>query len=294
MFAARGEHVRLVIEPALRAGRWVVCDRFSDATYAYQCGGRSLPTEFVTTLEGLVHPGLQPDATFLFDIDPALAYERQRAQSRTPDRFERERADFRARSRGLPAARAGASRRFHVIDASGDIGWCASASPRGSRRRSDDAAALAPRGARTVARGPHAHSPRAAGARPIGHRQGAVRPRAGGERAVREAEGGLACATCPSCHWFSQGNHPDYREIVPEAAEEEEEGAEDAAKAEKAKSVVIKIDQIRAIADFVAPTTHRAGYRVLVLRPAEALQPAAANALLKTLEEPPRTPSSCS
>src|SRR6187402_915167 len=90
-----------------------------------------------------------------------------------------------------------------------------------------------------------------------------------------------ACGKCPSCHWFSQGNHPDYREIVPEAAEEEEEGGEETGKAEKAKSIVIKIDQIRAIADFISLTTHRAGYRVLVLRPAEALQPAAANALLK-------------
>jgi len=122
MFAARGEHVRLVIEPALRAGRWVVCDRFSDATYAYQCGGRSLPVEFVATLEQLVHPGLQPDATFLFDIDPALAYERQRAQSRTPDRFEREKADFFVRVREAYLRRAREHRgRFHVIDASGDI-----------------------------------------------------------------------------------------------------------------------------------------------------------------------------
>ena len=98
---------------------------------------------------------------------------------------------------------------------------------------------------------------------------------------------GLACESCPSCHWFSQGNHPDFREIVPAAALEEEEGAEDSAKPEKAKSLVIKIDQIRAVADFLALTTHRAGYRVLLIHPAEALQPAAANALLKTLEEPP-------
>ena len=99
---------------------------------------------------------------------------------------------------------------------------------------------------------------------------------------------GLACEACASCHWFSQGNHPDYREIVPEAAEEEDEAAEgEGGKAEKAKSLVIKIDQIRAVADFIALSTHRAGYRALVLRPAEALHPAAANALLKTLEEPP-------
>jgi DNA polymerase-3 subunit delta' len=99
---------------------------------------------------------------------------------------------------------------------------------------------------------------------------------------------GLACGQCPSCHWFSQGNHPDFREIVPEsAAEDEEDGEAETAKAEKAKSVVIKIDQVRAVADFVALTTHRAGYRVLLLHPADALHPNAANALLKTLEEPP-------
>ena len=98
---------------------------------------------------------------------------------------------------------------------------------------------------------------------------------------------GLACGACVSCHWFSQGNHPDFREIVPEAAAEEEEEGEADAKADKAKSLVIKIDQIRAVADFVSLTTHRAGYRVLLLHPAEALHPNAANALLKTLEEPP-------
>ena len=98
---------------------------------------------------------------------------------------------------------------------------------------------------------------------------------------------GLACGACPSCHWFSQGNHPDYREIVPEAAAEEEEGEEPAGGKEKAKSLVIKIDQVRAVADVVSLSTHRAGWRVLVLRPAEAMQAAAANALLKTLEEPP-------
>jgi len=99
---------------------------------------------------------------------------------------------------------------------------------------------------------------------------------------------GLACGQCPSCHWFSQGNHPDFREIVPESAADDEDEVEgEGAKAEKAKSVVIKIDQVRAVADFVALTTHRAGFRVLLLHPADALHPNAANALLKTLEEPP-------
>src|SRR6185312_10515630 len=101
-------------------------------------------------------------------------------------------------------------------------------------------------------------------------------------------KGGLACGACESCHWLEQGNHPDFREIVPEAAEDDEEGAEaEGGRAEKAKSLVIKIDQVRALADFLSLSTHRAGYRVLLLHPAEALHPAAANALLKTLEEPP-------
>jgi len=98
---------------------------------------------------------------------------------------------------------------------------------------------------------------------------------------------GLACGQCASCHWLAQGNHPDYREIVPEAASDDDEEGEEAAKADKAKSLVIKIDQVRAVADFIALTTHRDGYRVLLIHPAEAMPPAAANALLKTLEEPP-------
>ena len=99
----------------------------------------------------------------------------------------------------------------------------------------------------------------------------------------------LACGECPSCHWFGQGNHPDYREIVPEAAEEGEAEAAEGESAKEAgkKSLVIKIGQIRAIRDFIGLSTHRAGHRVLLLHPAEALQPAAANSLLKTLEEPP-------
>ena len=122
MFAARSEHCRQVIEPALAAGRWVVCDRFSDSTFAYQCGGRGVPAAHVEALEGLVHPTLQPDATFLFDLDPAIAYERQRAQSRTPDKFEREAAEFFVRVREAYLDRARRNpRRIHVIDASGSI-----------------------------------------------------------------------------------------------------------------------------------------------------------------------------
>lgn len=122
MFAARREHLVRVIEPALGRGEWVLSDRFSDATYAYQCGGRGLARSVFETLERLVHPDRQPDATFLFDLDPAIAYDRQRAQSRDPDRFEREAADFfrRVREAYLERARLSGGR-VHVVDASGPL-----------------------------------------------------------------------------------------------------------------------------------------------------------------------------
>ena len=122
MFAARSEHLAQVILPALDSGRWVLCDRFSDATYAYQCGGRGLDRTVFQALERVVHPDLQPDATFLFDLDPTLAYDRQRAQSRSPDKFERETADFFRRVRNAYLERSRENpRRIHVIDASGSI-----------------------------------------------------------------------------------------------------------------------------------------------------------------------------
>jgi DNA polymerase III subunit delta' len=108
------------------------------------------------------------------------------------------------------------------------------------------------------------------------------------------APGGHACGTCVSCGWFSQQNHPDYRRVRPEALEDEapeDEGADGdtgkKAKATKTPSKEIKIEQIRALADFMNISTHRQGLRVVVLYPAEALNTPASNALLKTLEEPP-------
>jgi len=106
---------------------------------------------------------------------------------------------------------------------------------------------------------------------------------------------GHACGACVSCGWFSQGNHPDYRRVRPEALEDEppegEEGADadtgKKSKATKTPSKDIKIEQIRALADFMNISTHRQGLRVVVLYPAEALNTPASNALLKTLEEPP-------
>lgn len=119
MFAARRALVEGLIEPTLAAGRWVVCDRFTDSTYAYQCGGNGVAREHVAALERMVHPGLRPDATFLFDLDPVTAAGRQAAQGRKPDRFESEKLDFHVRVRDAYLERVAAEpRRFHVIDAS--------------------------------------------------------------------------------------------------------------------------------------------------------------------------------
>ncbi|RTZ47969.1 dTMP kinase [Candidimonas sp. SYP-B2681] len=98
MFAGRCEHIETVIKPALAAGSWVVCDRFTDATYAYQGGGRELGFEPISRLEQWVHSDLQPDRTWLFDVPLAVARERL-ARSRDLDRFEQEGDDFFERTR---------------------------------------------------------------------------------------------------------------------------------------------------------------------------------------------------
>ena len=118
MFAARREHLAQVIEPALARGDWVVCDRFSDATYAYQGGGRGLDKKKFVELEQWVHGHLQPDLTFLFDLPPAIAGKRISAQGRDLDRFEQERADFHVRVRQAYLERAAAApQRIQVINA---------------------------------------------------------------------------------------------------------------------------------------------------------------------------------
>lgn len=119
VFAARRDHLRTAIEPALAAGTWVLCDRFTDATFAYQGGGRGFDTGVLSTLEGWVQQGRQPDLTLWFDVDPAVAAAR-RAAVRAPDRFEAEDLDFFRRVREGYAARAAAApSRFVRIDAGG-------------------------------------------------------------------------------------------------------------------------------------------------------------------------------
>lgn len=118
MFAARAEHLDQVVRPALAQGRVVVCDRFTDATYAYQGGGRGLPADRIAAVEQWVQGDLRPDLTLLLDLPVETGLQRANRRS-APDRFERENIEFfeRVRKTYLERARA-ETKRIRVIDAS--------------------------------------------------------------------------------------------------------------------------------------------------------------------------------
>ena len=121
MFAARREHVASVIEPALLRGDWVISDRFTDASFAYQGGGRGLQMNKLHILEDWVHGHLQPDLTLLFDLPLAVAQSRM-TESRELDRFEREQAAFHERVRQAYLDRATQSgERIKVVPAEGPV-----------------------------------------------------------------------------------------------------------------------------------------------------------------------------
>ncbi len=122
MFAARAQHIGTVIEPALARGDWVLCDRFTDATYAYQGGGRGVAVDTIAWLEDHVQNGLRPDGVFLFDVDVGTGLARAKHRSAAGDRFEQERVDFFERVRVVYRARAAADPvRWRVIDAGVDL-----------------------------------------------------------------------------------------------------------------------------------------------------------------------------
>lgn len=116
IFAARAQHLDRVIRPALAAGRWVVCDRFTDATYAYQGAGRGLPTGQIAALEELVHGDLQPDLTIYLDVPVSVG--RSRIEDRAHDRLEREAEAFHQAVRDAYLRRARREKRIQVVDAS--------------------------------------------------------------------------------------------------------------------------------------------------------------------------------
>ena len=121
MFASRREHIDKVILPALDKGFWVISDRFTDATYAYQGGGRGISTERLKTLEDWVQQGLQADLTLLFDVSTEVSQQRL-AFNQSLDRFEQEKQDFFTRVRETYLARAETfPQRIRVIDSSRNV-----------------------------------------------------------------------------------------------------------------------------------------------------------------------------
>ena len=116
MFAARREHLESVVWPALGRGDWVICDRFTDATIAYQGGGRGIPLVRLAALESWTHPGFQPDLTLLFDVPVEVSAARL-ARHGGLDKFESEQTEFHQRVRAAYLARAAAdAQRFRIID----------------------------------------------------------------------------------------------------------------------------------------------------------------------------------
>ncbi len=116
LFSARAQHIEQVIKPALKRGAWVVCDRFTDATYAYQGGGRNLPVALIEALEQLVQNQLRPNLTILLDVDAEVGLKRARSKGQV-DRIEAERIDFFSRVRDTYFSRASADPgRFRIID----------------------------------------------------------------------------------------------------------------------------------------------------------------------------------
>ena len=119
MFAVRREHLARVIVPALERGDWVVCDRFTDASFAYQGGGRGLAVAKLEILEAWVQAGLNPDLTLLFDVPTEVAFGRVRGMGRELDRFEQEKAEFFDRVRAAYLDRAASSAgRIRLVDGS--------------------------------------------------------------------------------------------------------------------------------------------------------------------------------
>ena len=122
MFASRREQLAVSIEPLLCSGMWVICDRFTDSTYAYQSGGRGLPETRVATLEHWVHGALQPELTFLFDAPINVARDRLDRGTTSPDKFEREQNEFFTRVREAYLRRAAEfPARIKVIDSARDV-----------------------------------------------------------------------------------------------------------------------------------------------------------------------------
>ena len=120
MFAARTQHVEELIKPALAAGSWVVCDRFTDSSYAYQGAGRGLGEDMVASLEQMVLREFRPDLVLILDLDVKTGLSRATASAQA-DRFESEEQAFFERARRAFVKRAASHKRYRLVDASGDL-----------------------------------------------------------------------------------------------------------------------------------------------------------------------------
>jgi len=122
MFAARSQHLESVIEPALAKGVWVICDRFTDASYAYQGGGHGIPSSSIETIESLVQGQRKPDLTILLDVDISVGESRVNSRNESKDRYELQKSEFKSRVRDTYLQRVQQDpQRIKLIDASASM-----------------------------------------------------------------------------------------------------------------------------------------------------------------------------
>ena len=122
IFAARQQHLQELILPALEEGKWVLCDRFTDATYAYQGAGRGIDSERISALENWVQQGVSPDLTLILDVDVSIGQTRSNTRGENPDRFERQAREFKQAVRACYLDRGEKeAERVRVVDASGSV-----------------------------------------------------------------------------------------------------------------------------------------------------------------------------
>ena len=292
MFAARARHLDEVIRPALAAGRWVVCDRFTDATVAYQGGGRGASRTLLEALKTEIQKGLEPDLTLL--LDAPLDVGASRIGDRKPDHFEREQRPFFERVRATYLSFAAQHpERIKIIDAALPL-------PQvqrqieievGSSRQSICVREAMTAALETLSRRllpwlepalAQLETARRAGS--LGHAWLISGPAGVGKinfalalarRLFRDdaelpgvLDAGAALAAMAARH-EPMDRHPDLHWLYPEEEKE-----------------TISVDQVRDVIEAFTLTAHRGGAKIILIEPAEGLTTAAANALLKTLEEP--------
>ena len=303
MFAARREHLELVIRPALERGDWVVCDRFTDATYAYQGGGHGVPSERIRVLEQWTHADCQPDLHVpVRRADRRLARRGSIRPSWRVARSTSSSAKRRRFSRGCATPTSSVPRalpqRIRVIDSTRPLEVVRAevvAHLDGARlgRMTSETATEAARlpwspllpwqvGAARSALGPAGDACRMRCSSMGRAASASTRSRSISRRRLLCEDprpDGLACGECAGCRYAVAGQHPDLMRLELLVIDPEEGTLEIVES--------IGIDRVRALTEFVQLTSHRQRAKVAVIAPAERMNVAAANALLKTLEEPP-------